>query len=167
MAEIAVQVLEKRWLEQLPACEELARVAVETALQQLEMADSEFEVSLALADDETVRALNRDYRQKDKPTNVLAFPSPSSPLADGPRLLGDIVVAFETVGAEAEAQAKSLDDHLRHLVIHGLLHLLGFDHETDEEATRMEQMETHILRQLDVPDPYDQQLSEVMEMSRG
>jgi len=167
MAEIAVRILEKRWLEPLPACEGLARTAIETALQQLDMLQPELEVSLALADDETIRALNRDYRHKDSPTNVLAFPAPPNLMPEGPRLLGDIILAFETVSAEAEAQSKSLSNHLQHLVVHGLLHLLDFDHGTDEDASKMEQLEKQILQQLDVPDPYEQQAPEMMEMSRG
>jgi probable rRNA maturation factor len=109
-----------------------------------------------------VRTLNRDWRGKDRPTNVLSFAalddvSPDRPpLTSGePLLLGDIVLAFETVAAEAAAGGKPFADHLRHLLVHGLLHLLGYDHETDEEeAQRMEALETRILAGFGIPDPY-------------
>ncbi|HEX7970330.1 MAG TPA: rRNA maturation RNase YbeY, partial [Stellaceae bacterium] len=104
---------------------------------------------------ELVRALNRQWRGKDVPTNVLSFPAlGATPPPGAPRLLGDVVLAFETVAAEAAAQDKPLADHLRHLVIHGVLHLLGFDHESDADAQRMEASEIAILAGLGVPDPY-------------
>jgi probable rRNA maturation factor len=112
-------------------------------------------VGVVLTDDAEQRQLNRQYRGIDAPTNVLAFalgdplPAPSAPV-----LLGDVVLAFETVAREAAEQRKPFADHLRHLVVHGVLHLLGFDHETEAEAAIMETRETEILRTLGVPDPY-------------
>jgi len=112
------------------------------------------ELSLVFTDDAHVRVLNRQYRGKDSPTNVLSFPgAPGKPGAYGP-LLGDIVVAEETVAREAEDQGLSFDDHLTHLVVHGFLHLLGHDHEDDAEAEIMEDMETRILARLGIADPY-------------
>lgn len=112
------------------------------------------ELSLVFTDDAHVRGLNRQYRGKDSPTNVLSFPgAPGKPGAYGP-LLGDIVVAEETVAREAADQALSFDDHLIHLVVHGFLHLLGYDHEDDAEAEIMEGMETQILAHLGIADPY-------------
>lgn len=108
------------------------------------------EVSVCLADDATVRDLNARYRGKDKPTNVLSFPPPAA-FAD---FLGDIVLAYETVAEEAAAQGKTLRDHARHLLAHGLLHLLGYDHETDADASVMEGRERVILAALGAPDPY-------------
>lgn len=108
----------------------------------------EAEASIVLADDDFVQILNRDYRGKDKPTNVLSFPQ------DLP-LLGDIVLAYETIAREAEEQEKSFDDHLLHLTIHGTLHLLGFDHIDDDEAEEMEGLEIVILDQLGVKNPYE------------
>ena len=81
-----------------------------------------------------MRALNRDWRGKDKPTNVLSFPAPPPPGAPGPRHLGDIVLAYETLAREAAAEGKALADHAAHLVVHGVLHLLGYDHEAEAEA---------------------------------
>ena len=107
--------------------------------------------TLALADDALVRDLNRRFRGKDKPTNVLSFPS--GEVASGAPL-GDIVVARETLEREAALDGKPIDHHLMHLVVHGLLHLLGYDHESDDEAEAMERLETAILAELGVPDPY-------------
>jgi probable rRNA maturation factor len=112
------------------------------------------EVAVAFADDARVRALNRDFRGKDKPTNVLSFPAPAAAGSPGPRQLGDIVLARETVAAEAAADGKPLEHHIRHLVVHGFLHLLGYDHETDADADRMEGLESEVLAALGVDDPY-------------
>lgn len=111
------------------------------------------EVAIAFADDARVREINRDHRGKDKPTNVLSFPAAEMPGAPY-RFLGDIVLAYETVAAEAEAEGKPFDHHLRHLVVHGFLHLLGYDHETEAEAEEMEALERACLARLGVPDPY-------------
>ncbi len=112
------------------------------------------EVSLVFTDDARVRALNRQYRDKDRPTNVLSFPAaPLAPGRLGP-LLGDIVIARETIAAESRAQGLDFADHLTHLIVHGFLHLLGYDHENDGEAAVMERLETAILGRLGIADPY-------------
>lgn len=111
------------------------------------------ELSVLLCDDATIRGLNRDWRGKDKATNVLSFPADA---AARDFTLGDIVVAFETAQAEAEAEARPLDAYLTHLVVHGLFHLLGYDHETEAEAEAMERLESRSLARLGVASPYDQ-----------
>jgi len=118
------------------------------------------ELSLVLGDDALVRGLNRLYRRKDAPTNVLSFPA----LTDAerararkpgrPALLGDVVVAFETSRREAAALGKPLADHLAHLVVHGTLHLLGYDHALARDAARMERLEAAVLAGLGIADPY-------------
>lgn len=125
------------------------------------------ELSLVLADDATVRALNARWRDKDAPTNVLAFATDEKPVIGKPVLLGDVVLAYETVAREAKAQGKSLADHLRHLVIHGVLHLLGYDHVAAVPAKRMEALETRILASLGVADPYHVGPSALGETRRG
>jgi probable rRNA maturation factor len=112
------------------------------------------ELSLLLTDDRRIRIVNRDWRGFDKATNVLSFPAaPPERIAQSP-LIGDIIIAYETVAREAEAEGKSVADHLRHLAIHGLLHLLGEDHETEAQARRMEALEIAALARLGISDPY-------------
>ncbi|RUU95673.1 rRNA maturation RNase YbeY, partial [Mesorhizobium sp. M7A.T.Ca.TU.009.01.3.1] len=113
------------------------------------------ELSLVFTDDAHVRVLNAGWRGKDKPTNVLSFPA--FPFVQGgplPPMLGDIVLAAETVAREAALEDKPVENHITHLVIHGLLHLLGYDHETDTEAEAMEAVERAALARLAIPDPY-------------
>ena len=117
------------------------------------------EVSIVLADDAFVQNLNRDYRDQDKPTNVLSFSAlqeeeKTKLPADAPKLLGDVVVAYETTAAEARDQGKPLGDHLSHLVIHGMLHLLGHDHQTASRANEMEKLEIDVLAGLEIANPY-------------
>lgn len=161
-ANIAVAAPCAGWTRACPAAQALARAAARTALT-LGMAQcgpptqTAVEIGVRLADDAAQQRLNRDWRGIDRPTNVLAFPAweRGAPLpAEAPLLLGDVVLAFETVAREAEAQGKPLADHLSHLVVHGVLHLLGYDHVTEAEAVAMEALETTILARLGVPDPY-------------
>jgi probable rRNA maturation factor len=108
------------------------------------------EVSFLFCDDARIRELNRQFRGKDKPTNVLSFPGP----VDDAQFLGDIALAFETISREAQEQGKSLEHHCRHMIVHGFLHLLGYDHEESIEAEEMEATEIRILQALGVEDPY-------------
>lgn len=117
------------------------------------------ELSLVFTDAAQVRTLNRRYRKKDKATNVLSFPgTPAGPDRLGP-LLGDIVLAYETVSREAKAGGLTTEDHLSHLILHGFLHVLGYDHQNDAEGLAMERLETAILGGLGIADPYALQSS--------
>lgn len=114
------------------------------------------EISLTLVDDATIQQLNAQYRQKDKPTNVLSFPFDDEVPANTAQPLGDVIVSVETLGREATAQKKLFSDHFQHMVTHGILHLLGYDHLTDNEANVMENLEIRILAELNIPNPYDE-----------
>ena len=108
------------------------------------------ELSIMLCDDAMIQQLNAQWRDKDKPTNVLSFPGET-----GDILLGDIVISMDTVAREAALENKSVEDHVTHLIVHGFLHLFGYDHETDDEAVEMESLETKILGQLGIANPYE------------
>lgn len=152
------------WRGALPGVEDLCRDVVIAALRAAAPDLASTEISLVLTDDPAVAELNREYRSREGPTNVLSFPAwdwgagerPAAP-GDAPTLLGDIVIAFGVARDEAHRDGKSLADHLRHLVAHGVLHLLGYDHETDEEAQRMESLEADILREFGVQNPYSEE----------
>ena len=147
-----VRVDERRWRREIPGVVRLCRETVAEVLARAPGTASE--VSIMLTDDDTVRGLNRRYRRRDTATNVLSFALPRDSHDGLSPPLGDIVVAFETVCREARAQGKSIADHLRHLVAHGALHLLGHDHEGDAEAATMEQLEAEVLAVFGVGDPY-------------
>lgn len=115
--------------------------------------DEALEVTVRLVDDQEITELNQEYRDKAKPTNVLAFPCDWD-LPEEPRLLGDIVIAVNVVNSEAKTQKKTMEQHWAHIVIHGFLHLLGYDHIQDAEAEKMETIERNILAALGFPDPY-------------
>ena len=140
-----------------------ARAAIERTPQgELLTVDAMIEISIRLADDDEVRTLNAQYRQKDKPTNVLSFPMIQSDLLDtvttnsddGEVLLGDIVLAHGVCAREAEERGISITDHATHLIVHGTLHLLGYDHLGDDEAEAMEAIEIDALAALGLADPY-------------
>ncbi|SEG45941.1 rRNA maturation RNase YbeY [Bosea lathyri] len=154
---IALRAQSRRWrdLGDLAALRERVTQATEAALAVAPLKPlTGAEVSLLLTDDKRIRIVNRDWRGIDKATNVLSFPAaPPERIAASP-LLGDIVLAYETVAREALSEGKSASDHLSHLVIHGLLHLLGEDHETEAEAQRMESLEVAALARLGIADPY-------------
>jgi probable rRNA maturation factor len=137
----------------VPDLEGFVRRAAEAAMLDNDAPPSE--ISVVLSDDEHIRELNKHHRGMDKPTNVLSFPAARMKTPAGaPRILGDIVLAYETVQREASEEAKSIENHLSHLVVHGVLHLLGYDHEDEEEAEIMEARERQILAKLGIPDPY-------------
>ncbi|MFV3074612.1 rRNA maturation RNase YbeY [Niveispirillum fermenti] len=191
--DLAISIEDERWEALATGVEALCARAARAALDAAHAQDPDWlpagplEMSLVLADDATVQDLNRNYRGKDKPTNVLSFAlyadggedgtegewdetideidhsdeadseddteflSPDAPV---PVILGDVILAFETVDREAREQGKALADHLTHLVTHGVLHLLGYDHIEDSEAALMERLETQILSGLGIADPY-------------
>jgi probable rRNA maturation factor len=139
--------------DQVAGAEQLVRAAAEALAGEL--AISHAEVCVALSNDEQVAELNGSYRGKPKPTNVLSFPAvPMLPVEGEPRFLGDIVLALETLQREAADLGVPLAHHMQHLVVHGLLHLLGYDHQAEDEAREMEGLEVRVLSRLGVADPY-------------
>lgn len=139
--------------DQVAGAEQLVRAAAETLAAELAIAHAE--VCVALSNDEQVAELNGSYRGKPNPTNVLSFPAiPMLPVEGEPRFLGDIVLALETLQREAADLGVPLAHHMQHLVVHGLLHLLGYDHQTEDEAREMEGLEVRVLSRLGIADPY-------------
>lgn len=138
--------------------------AIEAAAAMVDADTGAAELAVMLTDDDGIRALNASYRGLDKPTNVLSFPAPQPDYQGAsrspdvaPKLLGDIAIAYQTVRREADDEGKRFDHHLSHLAVHGFLHLVGYDHETDAEAETMEGAERRILAGLGIPDPYADQ----------
>jgi probable rRNA maturation factor len=150
--DIEILLRSDHWRSQ-PDAKQTVRRAVRAADAVAEHRSGARVVCVVLSDDAAVRALNRDWRGKDAPTNVLSFPAAASPGAA--RIsLGDIVIAFETVEREAQAEGKPFLHHLAHLAAHGFLHLCGYDHQQSDEAAAMEGLERTVLARLDIPDPY-------------
>jgi probable rRNA maturation factor len=132
--------------------------AIATAAEMVDAGVGEAELAVMLTDDAGIRTLNSNWRGIDKPTNVLSFPAlpptGARSVDDAPRMLGDIAIAYGTTRREADDEQKPFDHHLSHLAVHGFLHLIGYDHETDDDAAAMETLEAEILAQLGIPDPY-------------
>ncbi|MBI0167824.1 rRNA maturation RNase YbeY [Bartonella sp. M0280] len=134
---------------------QLVDSVLQATLQELGFDKIDSELSLVFTNDADIREINGKWRHIDKPTNVLSFPAFAlQPGQEPGEILGDIVIARETVAREAAEEHKSFDDHLSHLVVHGLLHLMGYDHQNDEEAEQMETLERKILASLGISDPY-------------
>lgn len=155
-----VSLRDRRWRAAIADVREqvkaAARLALHDELTRQGRPPAGFAAEITLAADADLQALNRDWRQQDKPTNVLAFPGydrDDLPAA-GPAELGDVILAFETCAAEAAAADRPLAAHMTHLVVHGVLHLLGHDHLVEDEAERMEGREVELLAALGIADPY-------------
>ncbi len=151
-ADIAIAIEGGDWPDE-PALDALLKAAAEAVEKTLGEDFSGRELSLLFTDDAEIGGLNADWRGKPKPTNVLSFPAAMMPGADAPPL-GDIAFGYETVRREAEEADLTMADHISHLFVHGLLHLLGYDHEVTAEAEAMERLEVAILARLGIADPY-------------
>ncbi len=151
------------------ALEELAETAAQAVLAHLGMVADVFEIAVLACDDARIAELNADFRDKDKATNVLSWPSedhgverdgdvpelPEQSFPGMPEELGDIAISYDTCAREAEAAGKPMAEHVTHLMVHGTLHLLGYDHVRDKDATLMEGLETTILGKMGLADPYE------------
>jgi probable rRNA maturation factor len=156
---IEVEIQDTAWTVALPTAEAIVIGAGQAALNAVAPTDlDEPVIVVLLTDDAIVADLNQRFRDKAGPTNVLSFPAPPNPEGQ----IGDIALAFGVCAYEAALQGKSLEHHLMHLTVHGVLHLLGYDHETDDEAEAMEALERSILETLGVSDPYAAERAEYL-----
>ena len=141
-----------------PDAEAVVHRAITAAAETVDADVGDAELAVMLTDDAGIRTLNGNWRGIDTPTNVLSFPAlqPTGPVGpdDAPRMLGDIAIAYQTTRKEADDEQRPFDHHLSHLTVHGFLHLVGYDHENDDDAEAMEALERQILAQLGIPDPY-------------
>jgi len=143
-SDVTVQLRHPRWKTRLkPYCKTVCE-AIDAALSAEKIKRAE--ITVVLADDALIRQLNHEFRGKNKPTNILSFP--------GGDHLGDLVLALETIEREAVEQGKTVKNHTKHLLVHGTLHLLGFDHEREKDAKKMEALEVKILKKLGIANPY-------------
>lgn len=163
--DIDVTISDPDWTTSFLDVEKLAGSAMKLALRMAmlpkKIQDRDIEASIVLANDDLIQILNREYRDKDKPTNVLTFASLDSddPIpANAPYPIGDVILSFQTIDREAREQGKFFKDHFLHMVVHGTLHLLGYDHETEDEANIMESLEIRILEKMNIQNPYMEKL---------
>jgi len=164
---VELVIEEPAWTEALPDIEALAGTAARLALEAAGLDPAHWTLCLLACDDARIAALNHDFRAREKPTNVLSWPAfelaperpgarppPPQPATGNRQPLGDVAIALQTTRREAEESATPLKDHVIHLILHGCLHLLGFDHEAEEDAETMEGVETRALARIGVDDPY-------------
>ena len=145
---IDIEIDDPAWVEALPDIENIVRHAALVALESEEAGHGD--VAFSLTSDASLQALNREFLGKDAPTNVLSFPTPPNPRNH----LGDVALAYGVCAREAAEQGKALNHHVAHLVVHGVLHLLGYDHMGDDEAEVMEDLERALLADMGISDPY-------------
>jgi len=156
MIDIAIE--DEIWHAAIQDIEKMTQDIISETIKHDKINAQAIEVSVLLTNDAQIQELNKTYRQKDKPTNVLSFPQTDKNEVDSPFLmLGDIVIAFDTIHREAEEQDKKLSDHYTHMLVHGCLHLLHYDHLNEEEAQQMETAEIKTLNKFGVKNPYSNQ----------
>jgi probable rRNA maturation factor len=152
--ELEITIDDTRWPD-IADLKELATQAISSAYAESQCdLEIDFVVSLLFCSDSRIQDLNREWRSQDKATNVLSFPAPQDLVIDDCLVLGDLALSYETVLRESEIEEKKIVDHLSHLIIHGFLHLLGFDHETESDAEEMEWIERRSLAKIGIMDPY-------------
>ncbi|MBI1300448.1 MAG: rRNA maturation RNase YbeY [Alphaproteobacteria bacterium] len=156
--DIDIIIHEDGWHHYIPDIRDYTQTIISKALDAALKANKRAEVSVMLTHDSFIRELNKKYRNKDAPTNVLSFPQSDEKSLKSPIpfiSLGDIVLAYETISREAKEQDKPIMDHMAHLLVHGCLHLLHYDHDNDEAAEKMEQLEIEILKSMELKNPYE------------
>ncbi len=153
--QIDIQTEDPRWHDRIKSAQSNIEKIILGALDYLAADTRNLEISITLTNDEDIQRLNKNWRGKDSPTNVLSFPQDSDTPSPFSSHLGDIVLAFETIEREALEQNKKPEDHFTHLLVHGTLHLMGYDHEDDRQAEEMEQLEIDILSKMGLNNPYE------------
>lgn len=143
--QIDILIEDNRWSEMLSNPEKSTHTIIKNLLKN----NPNTEISIVLTNDKAIQMLNKTYRGKDKPTNVLSFPQ------DEETMLGDVIISLDTIKRESKEQNKTLQNHFTHMLIHGSLHLLGYDHETEKDAQEMESLEIQILENLGIKNPYE------------
>jgi probable rRNA maturation factor len=145
------------WEKSISDIEALTHDTITAVLKQVLPKQTNIEISIVLSDDDFIQNLNNTYRNKDKPTNVLSFPMTAKAELKKKQFLslGDIIIAHETILAEAKEQHKDVTAHFRHMLVHGCLHLLHYDHETEKEASTMEKLEISLLHNMGIKNPYE------------
>ena len=153
-AELDLRIDADGW-KQFDDLEEIIRKSFNAALESVDLLPTTASATIILSDNSAIEKLNRQWRDKDTATNILSFPAPDGEKTEtGLDYLGDMILAYDVVNKEALQQSKALETHLCHLVIHGALHLLGYDHIADDEADKMEDLERTAMTALKLPDPY-------------
>jgi probable rRNA maturation factor len=153
LCELSLIIADPRWTQVLPDCETFSESVLQAAAAHQRV--GAHALTVLLSNDDTLRALNSQFRGKDAPTNVLAFPT-AMPTPEGAAFLGDIAISFERVRDEATTAGLGFGDRLAHMLIHGYLHLLGYDHQIDEDAEKMEAGEIAVLGTLGIANPYEE-----------
>lgn len=154
MANLIVDIQNATEYKNLPNQDQL-ELWINSALSFIKIEENEVELTIRLVDAEEIQSLNKDYRSQNKPTNVLSFPANYEIPDSSIYFMGDLVICLSVVETEAIEQKKSFEHHLTHMIIHGVLHLLGYDHIIDEEAEEMESLEIEILETLSIKNPYE------------
>ena len=154
--ETQINVLDDRWIRRFNLEQVSSAVFSMAAKSTIGSTSCNYEISVLFCDDNRMSELNARWRGINKPTNVLSFPAAVNEIIHGHRILGDIAIAFETCRVEAESYNIDFENHVKHMLVHGFLHLLGYDHETEEDANKMEALEVAILSGLKIQNPYCQ-----------
>ncbi len=156
--EIDITINDDRWISDIQDIENITKNIIKTSISKIINNSGMTEVSVVLADNNFIKGLNKTYRGKDNPTNVLSFPlTEKNEITTKQEFLslGDIIIAYETIKSEAQAQNKSFQDHFTHMLVHGCLHLMHYDHITEGDAQEMETLEINILKTMNIKNPYE------------
>jgi len=152
---VDIDVKEPLWEKELPTVQRDITTVSQIVYNACDLPTRSAEISIVLADDIFIQDLNQRYRGKDKPTNVLSFPATDDPQeATEHMILGDVIISYQTLQRESEEQSKTMEAHMVHMLVHGILHLIGYDHQDSQEAEKMEALEVGLLKEMGYANPY-------------